>query len=152
MEYVIRQARLADADEMHRVHTESVRVLCATAYEPAVIDSWLRGRTAAGYMSGISCGMSAVAECGARVVGFCEAVPGEVLGVFVVPECAGRGVGTALLRHAVALAGGPETAVSLEATLNAVGFYERFGFRAVRPGIVRRNDIDIPVVIMESTR
>jgi GNAT superfamily N-acetyltransferase len=95
--------------------------------------------------------MSAVAEYGGRVVGFSEAVPGEVLAVFVVPECAGRGVGTALLRHAVTLAGGPESPVRLEATLNAVGFYERLGFRAVRPGVVRRNDMNISVVIMEST-
>ena len=137
----IRQATLADADDMHRVHTASVRALCARTYESAVIDGWLSGRSAAGYVSGISRGMSAVAERRARVIGFCEAVPGEVLAVFVVPECAGGGVGTALLRHAVALAGGPATSVRLEATLNAVGFYERCGFRAVRLGVVRRNGV-----------
>src|SRR5688572_13788274 len=131
MEYAIRQARPADADDMHRVHTASVRALCAKAYEPAVIDGWLRGRSAAGYMCGIARAMTAVAEFRASVVGFCEAMPGEVLGVFVVPEWAGRGVGTALLRRAVALAGGPETPVRLEAMLNAVRFYERLGFRAV---------------------
>ena len=149
VDYEIRPARPADADDMHRVHTASVRALCAAAYGPAIIDEWLRGRSAAGYMSGISTGMSAVAESRARVIGFCEAVPGEVLGVFVIPECAGHGVGSALLRHAVALAGGPGSPVKLEATLNAVGFYERLGFRAVRRAVVQRNDTEIPVVVME---
>jgi GNAT superfamily N-acetyltransferase len=148
--YHIRPARPADADDMHRVHTSSVRALCASAYDPAVIDGWLRGRSAAGYMQGIRTGMSAVAESSNRVVGFCEAVAGEVLAVFVVPECAGHGIGASLLRHAVALAGGPGTPIELEATLNAVTFYERFGFRAVRPAVARRNDIEIPVVIMQT--
>ena len=96
--------------------------------------------------------MSAVAESDARIIGFCEAAPGEVVGVFVLPECAGGGVGAALLSHAFALAGGPRTRVSLEATLNAVGFDGRFGFRAVRRSVVRRNDVDIPVVVMERPR
>jgi hypothetical protein len=43
-------------------------------------------------------------------------------------------------------------AVRLEARLNAVGFYEGFGLGAVWRAVVRPNEIEMPVVIMESTR
>jgi hypothetical protein len=59
---------------------------------------------------------------------------------------------TMLLRHDIALAGGPGTPVRLEARLNAVGFYEGFGLGAVWRAVVRPNEIEMPVVIIESTR
>lgn len=46
--------------------------------------------------------------------------------------------------------GRPGARVKVEATLNAVGFYERFGFHAVCRSVVRRNDIDSRWSSMES--
>ena len=145
----IRPATPSDAQRIHELHRDSVRALCASFYEPAIIDGWLRGRTPAGYLLGISNGATFVAETHSKIIGFSEGILGEVLAVFVDPQYAGRGVGTALLSRALDLAVGAGGAVRLESTLNATGFYERFGFRQISHSIVRRNDVDVPVVIME---
>jgi len=91
-----------------------------------------------------------VAERGGRVVGFGEAGPGTVIAVYVDPADVLQGVGTTILRHAVALARREhEGPVRLEATLNARDFYEGAGFREIKRSTVRRNHVDIPVVVME---
>jgi GNAT superfamily N-acetyltransferase len=73
-----------------------------------------------------------------------------VVAVYVDPANVLQGVGSAILRHAVDLArreyAGP---VRLEATLNARDFYERARFREVKHSTVKRNHVDIPVVVME---
>lgn len=83
------------------------------------------------------------------MLGFCEAIPGEVFAVFVAPEWSRRGVGPALLSQALAGAAPTPRVVRLESTLNAVSFYERAGFRQIARSSVRRNDVEVPVVIME---
>jgi len=84
------------------------------------------------------------------LVGFGEAIPGAVIAVYVEPSSVRKGIGTALLLHAIAIArctrGAP---IRLEATLNSRGFYERAGFREVARSTVKRNEVDVPVVIME---
>jgi GNAT superfamily N-acetyltransferase len=72
-----------------------------------------------------------------------------VVAVFVDPQWARRGVGTALLSRAVDFAARTSRSVRLESTLNAVSFYESFGFRQITRSSVRRNDVEVPVVIME---
>jgi len=55
-----------------------------------------------------------------------------------------------LLAHAIAHAregwSGP---IRLEATLNARAFYEAAGFYEVGRATTRRNNVDIPVVVMQ---
>ena len=45
-----------------------------------------------------------------------------------------------------------DLAIRLQATLNARDFYAREGFRDVERATVRRNHVDIPVVVMEYER
>jgi putative acetyltransferase len=149
MPLAIREATDRDAERIHEVHVASVRGLCGAAYEPKVIDGWLRGRSAAGYTRGIGDGAMLVAELDAVVVGFCHAMQDEIIALFVHPASAGQGVGAALLSTGLERAARSGRAVRLESTLNAVAFYERFGFRALGRSTVRRNDVDIPVVLME---
>jgi GNAT superfamily N-acetyltransferase len=147
---VIRPARSEDALRLHELHTASVRALCAGHYSADVIEAWLWNRVPSGYLSPIERGALFVAERAGRVVGFGEAAPGTVIAVYVDPAEVLQGIGSAILRHAVALArkehDGP---VRLEATLNARDFYERIGFREVKRSTVRRNQVDVPVVVME---
>jgi len=147
---VIRPARPDDAPRVHALHTSSVRTLCAGHYSADVIEAWLSNRTPAGYLGPIERGALFVAERGGRIVGFGEAAAGTVIAVYVDPGCARQGVGTAILRHALALAhrnhDGP---IRLEATVNARDFYEHSGFREIRRAPVERNHVDIPVVVME---
>ena len=146
---VIRPARPEDAPRLHELHTASVRALCAGHYSAEVIDAWLWNRAPSGYLGPIERGALFVAERDGRIVGFGEAASGTVIAVYVDPADVLQGVGTAILRHAVVLArrqhDGP---VLLEATLNAREFYERAGFREVRRSTVKRNHVDVPVIVM----
>ena len=146
----IRAARAVDAPRLHELHTASVRALCAGHYSADVIEAWLLNRAPSGYLEPIERGDLFVAEQDGRVIGFGEAVPGFVIAVFVDPAHALHGVGTAILQHALALAHREHAgAVRLEATLNARDFYARAGFREVTRSTVRRNRVEIPVVVME---
>jgi len=146
----IRQATAADAAQIHELHTNSVRELCKKHYTSAQIDGWLKNRQPNGYLAGIERGEMFVAMVGADIIGFGHAVPGEVLAVFVAPHCVGRGVGKALLDHGIQFAqGNSQRAVRVDATLNAQEFYARAGFVAIAEQSVRRNDVVLPIIVME---
>jgi len=146
---VIRQATVEDAQRLHELHTLAVLRLCSDYYAPEIIRGWLAGRSAGGYLDGIRSGAIFVAEIHSKVVGFGEAIPGEIVAVYVDPDFGKRGVGAALLNHGVRLASaGRGGTVRLESTLIAVGFYERFGFTELERSVVHRNDVEVPIVVM----
>ncbi len=91
-----------------------------------------------------------VAEMGARIIGFGEAATGVVVAVYVDPSATQQGVGSTILRYAVEMArrdhDGP---IRVESTLNASRFYERHGFRETERLSIKRNLVDVPVVLME---
>lgn len=140
-----------DAQRIHELQLAAVRAFCCNHYTPEVLDGWLDHRSAHGYLRGISTGAVVVAELGQLVIGFSEGVPGEVVAVFVDPDFANRGVGSLLLERALNLAQVDRHSVRLESTLNAVPFYERFGFSQVERSAVRRNQVEIPIVVMHRT-
>jgi GNAT superfamily N-acetyltransferase len=83
-------------------------------------------------------GRTQVAILGGQVVGFYSIVPSETVAeledLFVDPEWMRRGVGTALVEHAVAasrLSGLAELAVN--ANSHALAFYRRVGFMESGP-------------------
>lgn len=145
----IRSATAEDAQRIHELHMAAVRVLCAPHYAPEIVEGWLANRSAQGYLRGIGAGATIVAELASNVVGFGEGVPGEVVAVFVDPVFAYRGIGSALLEHTLRLAHEHRGPVRLESTLNAVGFYKRFGFFEVERSVARRNQVEIPIVVMQ---
>ena len=146
----IRQARPEDAPCLHQLHTAAVRALCANHYSVEVLDGWLLNRSPDGYLPPIERGAIFVAERDLTILGFGEAAPGVVLAVYVHPSATHQGIGSALLNHALELARcshiGP---IRVESTLNASAFYERNGFREARRSTVRRNHVDVPIVVME---
>ena len=146
-EIVIRQANRDDALAIHELHTRSVMELCKTYYSDAQIHGWIDHRTPEGYYSPIDRGTYFVAIIDSQIVGFEEAVPGEVLALFVSPDHVNRGIGTILFDHAMKIAIQSEK-VSLESTLNAVSFYIKNGFVKVERRTARRGNVDLPVVLM----
>jgi putative acetyltransferase len=64
------------------------------------------------------------------LLGFVGVHDGNVEMLFVAPENRGSGVGAALLRHAVEQLGATSVDVN-EQNPQAIGFYERMGFRPV---------------------
>jgi GNAT superfamily N-acetyltransferase len=79
-----------------------------------------------------------LAEIGGHVVGFAAIVPlranvAELDGLFVEPDCMGRGIGRVLMTDAIRLAR-RRGARTMEVTAGrAEGFYAKLGFVSVRP-------------------
>jgi GNAT superfamily N-acetyltransferase len=146
----IRNAQPEDALQIHDVHTHSVRTLCQGHYTPEQIDGWIGHRTPEGYLESIERKEIFVAERAGRIVGFGHAVSGEILAIYVDPVWSRKGIGRQLLHHAITVAQPPESApIQLEATLNAQSFYERCGFVEVRRTVLKRRDVQLPVVVMQ---
>jgi putative acetyltransferase len=135
---------------LHEVHTAAVRTLCAKDYPLAILEGWLLNRSPDSYLAPIERGVIFVAERDSRILGFGEAAPGAVVAVYVDPTVTHQGIGATLLRSALERArqshSGP---VTVESTLNAIAFYERHGFREIKRSSVKRNHVQVPIVVME---
>ena len=143
----IRRATRDDAAAIHDLHTRSVKGLWGTHYSQTQIDGWIAGRSPEGYLPAISRGEMFVADANSGLLGFGHATSDSVKAIFVDPDVAGTGVGSALLQHALACIGkhGP---IRLTSTLNAVTFYRRFGFRVSGERLIEKGHVSIPAVDM----
>jgi GNAT superfamily N-acetyltransferase len=147
---LIRPATPADAPRLHALHTAAVRGICAPHYAAEVIDGWLANRAPAGYLTPIQRGDLFVVERQGTIVGFGEAAAGVIVACYVDPAVVRRGVGSVIMTHALELARhGHDGPIRVQATLNAVPFYARFGFRELERATLRRGDVDVPYVLME---
>lgn len=126
---------------------------CAAHYPEAVLAVWLATPAPDSLPRLIAGGGAIVAEEAGRMLGYAvlDAASGEVDAVFVEPDQHGRGIGAMLMQalERMALAAGCRT-LFLSASLNAVPFYRRAGFRAVREELYpHRSGIAIASVYME---
>lgn len=127
---ILRPARRGDGQSAFDVTWLSARGLATSHYSADEIANWMGERNAAYYEELISHGRMIVAEQKGVIVGFVDAEPGELTRLFVLPSASGVGLGGRLLQAGLAQARrSHEGPIRLEATLNAVGFYERHGFR-----------------------
>jgi GNAT superfamily N-acetyltransferase len=150
---LIRGARASDARVIHELHARAVDAFCRGHYSDDQVRVLLMGRTPEGYLPAIERDEMFVIESGGRMVGFGHATQGEVQALFVDSDRAGRGVGGALLRHAIGLAArGHDGPIRLKSTLNAVGFYRSHGFVEVEPAELTKHGAKLPFVLMEQTR
>jgi GNAT superfamily N-acetyltransferase len=128
---LIRAAVATDVEGIMATHVAAIRQICSAAYEPAEISAWISGSTPQRYLQPIAENLFLVALLEQAVVGFGEldVRTGEVLAIFVDPAHVGQGMGRRLLqtietsaaRHGV-------RRLHLQATLNAIGFYQAHGF------------------------
>lgn len=139
-----------DAPSLYRLHTAAIRTVCARHYSPDIIDGWLLGRSPAGYLPPIRRQAIFVADSDHKIIGFGEAAPGVVIAVYVDPRAMGNGIGRLLLMHGISVArhahSGP---IRVESTLNAAAFYAHHGFVEIERSAVRRNHVDVPIIVME---
>jgi putative acetyltransferase len=150
---IVRRAMLEDAVAICDLHKASVRGLCAAAYSSEQIEAWLAPRVPDDYRKAMTVGEETmfVGQCAQRIVGFASIKTSRLIGLYVDPD-GGRGAGRILLRAAEKHARSAGVAVlSLQATLNAVPFYEGRGFSLDRHGTVLRGGLELPVVEMSKT-
>lgn len=128
---------------------------CAAQYSETVLAAWLASPAPVSLHRLVAQGGGIVAEEDGRLLnyGILNAASGEVEALFVEPAQHGRGTG-ALLMKAVedaARAAGCER-LFLSASLNAVPFYRRAGFTAVREEMYpHRSGIGIASVFTEKS-
>jgi len=152
----IRDATLEDAPAIFEVTRRSVAGLCRSHYTDGQVGGWMGDRTPATYLPAIRDGRIRVATVGDTVVGYVDAVPGEVNRLFILPDQSGTGLGARLMRVGLEMAErGHDRPVRIEATLNAEPFYRKFGFAPVGRGTFAGRGDGFPpieVVIMERPR
>ena len=155
----VREATADDVEAIRAVHAASVRVLATSHYDASQISSWSDVEEA-DYSIPADGSHVVVAEdegdgADRRVVGFgaVDLESGEVRAVYVHPEHAGEGVGSAILRELEERAAEEGlTDLHLTASLNAVPFYERHGWVSTEPTNHELTDgVELEAVAMEKS-
>lgn len=145
-----RSAGPLDGAGLLRVHVDAIRAVPTVFYSDEVKASWAHGLSPEGYARSMAAGEEfevAINVAGA-IVGFCGVKDGCIYGLYVHPSAQGRGIGRRLTAGGERRAAIQRPSASiwpLDASLNAVPFYESIGYRLTairemptRGGLVRQ--------------
>jgi putative acetyltransferase len=127
----LRPATAEDRSALWQLHSRSVAALCQGAYSSQEVRTWVELLRPEGYLRPEQPRTVLVAERERHMVGFGQLDPqlGELEALYVAPEAAGHGVGSALLSALELLAWRAGVPVmSLDASLNAEPFYRARGY------------------------
>lgn len=127
----IRKAREEDCHSIGSVHSAAVRGISTALYTPEEIQAWAVPRKPASYEESIGSKEFFVAEDGDAIVGFgvLNQKTAEIEAVYVAPGAGRRGIGLEVLRKLEERASALGLSVlRLNASLNAVPFYEKAGY------------------------
>ena len=159
---LVREAEPIDVAAIAAVHAASVRGLAAAHYDGEQIASW-SDSSADDFSLPDDGGQVVVAEAtgsggsgaAGEVAGFgaIDLESGEVRAVYVHPDHAGEGVGSAILGKLEGRARVEGLAdLHLAASLNAVPFYERHGWASTGPTVHEIDDgVELEAVKMEKS-
>ncbi len=150
--FTIRKAVATDAAFICQVHMASIRALVQTHYTGAQVEAWCGRRSSASYIAPICSKVVLVAIDGGTICGFAQLDPlhAAIEAIYVAPSAIRQGIGLSLLAQLETSARTLGiTELSLDASLNAVSFYERAGYSAyeesdheLAPGV------SIPCIVM----
>jgi ribosomal protein S18 acetylase RimI-like enzyme len=134
----LRRARPDDARGIEQVHRRAIMAVEEPRYDDEILESWApkltddRIERLADDIEGDVLTFFVFESLDDEIVGFScvEHDDGSIRAVYVAPSLSGRGLGSALLRQAewAATQSGVDT-LRVEASFNAVGFYESQGYR-----------------------
>ena len=150
---VLRPARPEDVDAVQRVHTEAIRSGAGDHYPPEVVEVWVDAFNPESYPGNIQRMAFFVAELpDGRIPGFLvlDLESGELESLYVAPWACGYGLGSYLLGYGEELARNVGLSdLWLDASLNAVSFYGRYGWEEIGRHARIRKGVEIPVIRME---
>ena len=129
----IRRARREDCHSIGSVHAAAVSGIRTVLYTPEEIQAWAVPREPASYEESIGSKEFFVAEDGEAIVGFgvLNQETAEVEAVYVDPGAGRRGIGLEILGKLEERASDLGLSeLRLNASLNAVPFYEKAGYVA----------------------
>lgn len=150
----LRPATPDDGAALWHVHTQAIRVTSPSHYDSAQIEAWAGRLRADYYQPDPEDGTFLVAEAeDGGIIGFGELnmAAGEIEAVFVSPEHGRCGVGGQILQALEDLARHRGlSAIVLDASLNAVEFYEKAGYRQTEATVqlYGKNAVAVPGVLM----
>lgn len=149
---IVRQATADDLENIARIHQRSIRELCKTHYSTEQLDEWTAALRASAYLPLLDTHEVTVAEDGGELLGFCVFDPREgfINATYVNPPASRRGVGRGLVTAAeAAVRARGLTRIRLNATLNALQFYECLGYATGELASNRLpTGVDLPCVTM----
>jgi len=150
----VREATEHDADAMLDLHVASIRAFGPDAYDDEQVEAWAYTENDPSYPIDDPDHVIVVAEADdGHLTGLGDVSPseGELYAVYVHPDHAGAGIGTAILDRLETAARdrGCET-LELTASKNAVGFYEQAGYE--RLGLVEHEPSGPHDVILKCVR
>jgi len=151
--FILRRAVAADAQAVKVVQEAAVRDGASGFYEPESIEAWVGAFSVANFPKRVEEMSYWVAELpDGRIGGFLSVKieTAEVNSVCTAPWARGIGLGKQLLERSeeIAREAGLER-VWLDASLNAVSFYEKYGWRETKRHALVHQGVEIPVVMME---
>jgi putative acetyltransferase len=154
----VRPARPEDAQDILDLHVVSIRAFGPDAYEKTQVEAWATlPDDAPGYPIGEPGEYYVVAERDGEVVGFGHLkeeadeydTEAAIEAVYVHPDVAREGVGSAMLAHLEGYARGRGfERLGLLSSLNAVGFYEASGWERVGERTHETSGAELAVVEM----
>ncbi len=148
----IRHATADDLDAVHRIHGSAVRQGSGDAYAPEAIEAWASAFNRERWPEKVEEDEVFVVEDDAgQVRGFVSLNPhtSEVDSVYVDPAVAGQGIGGQMMDHILAVAREHQLeSLWLDASQNAVPFYEKQGWVETDRCTRCRNGIDIECIRM----
>ena len=145
-ELEFRRADPDDLDVVHRLQVDAIRHGAAAHYDDDALEAWIGAFNREAFAENVERREVWIAEEAGRTLGYASLDPAtfEVDSIYVAPEAAGRGVGSALMEHILDVAREHRLEnVWLDASLNAVPFYERMGFVATGDGSRTRGGVTI---------
>lgn len=145
----IRPAIRADLKAILEINLSAIFETCVSHYALSDLKQWVGDRSEKNFEKILERTRLYVAEQDGRSVGFLNVIPGEILAVYVHPDQQGRGYGKELLMKGIQEAKQESNEVIVFASLNAMAFYEKFGFERQEEVRDSRHGIDLPMIKMK---
>ncbi|MDO6409018.1 GNAT family N-acetyltransferase [Pantoea phytobeneficialis] len=134
--------RLARTDEtaaLWRIRNLAIRHGCQSVYPAEVITAWTPDALPEGYFEAVRGNPFYVVDdpdYGVAATGFLDLTGGSVEAIFTLPVCNGKGYASAIMQTLMMEARQRGfSQLTLAATPNACGFYQRHGFSIVRESL-----------------
>jgi len=145
---------LEDGTALLSVHRRSILTLGRAGYTEKETRSWAAKLVPEGYGRAMTEGgetFEVALDPQGRVVAFCSRKDDEVMGLYVAPDWARQGVGTALLARAeAAIEAAGHGRVLIGASLTGQAFYEAMGYHVFERRLWKtRGGLEIAVLAME---
>jgi putative acetyltransferase len=140
MNYLIRRPQIKDMIATQTAHQKSIYTLCSHDYTTEEIQAWGNVKYSEDiWQKTVNDDYALVVEINDKIEGICHGRIrddglGEIVGLYFTQKIAGKGIGRIIfgkVTNELASRGAKEFIIF--ATITARGFYEKMGFKVVKP-------------------